>query len=311
MVRAVGDQGVEATILNYIGKIYINLRQYANASKFLEQASIISKQVVDSKLSFNTILPSSMIVPRGFPLSRRRANGYSRGGRSDTLSRKPLKPFGVYSEDFIGITLPAESSDNNFKFDINTQSTDDNLPSNSLIQNEQPVKSIIDKNEIKQLSGISSNNLGIAYLHQGEYYQAEESINQALTIFSQIDDKTGQGNALNNLGELYRHRSQYPQALKYLNRALGIFKDDKNRLGIGTVFNNIGLVHNELGEDLQALQYYQKSLKIRKKIEDRYGVGTTFHNIGFIYNKLKKYDKALEFYQQALQVRHNFDDRGG
>ena len=75
------------------------------------------------------------------------------------------------------------------------------------------MRTIINNNDKKELTGAIKNNLGLAYLYKGEYDKAEESIYQALDFFRKIDSKTEQGNALNNLGELYRHRSKYPTAI--------------------------------------------------------------------------------------------------
>ncbi|MEM7556642.1 MAG: tetratricopeptide repeat protein, partial [Cyanobacteria bacterium P01_A01_bin.84] len=376
IIKQIGDKPGEVATLNYIGQIYIDLRQYSNASKFLEQASIISGGTLPliyiPYYSYTSQLPPANLAGIGNTLPNKPLS--VKNGQSITLSQKlhldflspvdigntfprktlpsnniesttPPQPPSVIPSAYLpfleprgngnillkkplpsvsNITLEAggiinisnthgneEDIGNTINMEATGKIVQGNLLNQQNQQNLKPIKSIINKIKKKNLNGIIKNNLGIAYLNQGEYIKAEKSINQALTFFRQTNDKAGQGDTFNNLGELYRHQSQYPKALQYLNQGLEIFKDNKNQLGIGTAFNNIGLVHGELGQHSQALKHYHESLKIRKKIKDEYGISSTLHNIGFVYDKLKQYDEALKFYQQALEVRHNVDDQEG
>ncbi|MEM7553048.1 MAG: CHAT domain-containing protein [Cyanobacteria bacterium P01_A01_bin.84] len=267
ILEQINDKTGKAATFNYIGQIYINLKQYSKALEFLNLA-------LNDKLPANATAPISNNNPPS-------------ESQPPPLSQNPAG---------MGNNPPSESE---------KQSC---ITCTSMLIGE--TTSIINKTEEKELNGAIKNNLGLAYLYQGEYDKAEESINQALDFFRKIDDKTEQGNTLNNLGELYRHRSQYPKAFKYLNQAKEIFQENKNQPGIGTTFNNIGLVHDELGQHSQALKHYQNSLKIRKQIRDEHGIGTTFHNIGFVYDQLEEYNKALNFYQQALKIYHKVNNRG-
>ena len=233
ILQQIGDKVGETATLNYIGQIYINLKQYSKASDILDFA-------LNPELQ-------SVAEPIG-----------------DTLPSEP-SPSMVQEAEPIGDTLPSESSPSPMVQE-SVEPIGDTLPSEPIAQPCTSCTSIvvgetiISKTEKEELNGVIQNNLGLAYIYQGKYDKAEQSINQALAFFKLINHKTEQGNTLNNLGELYRHRSQYPKALEYLKQAKEIFQENKHQLGLGTPNNNIGLVHDELGQHHQALKHYQKSL---------------------------------------------------
>jgi CHAT domain-containing protein/uncharacterized protein HemY len=304
ILQQIGDKSGEAATLNYIGQIYINLKQYSKASEFLNRATALA-------------LPSREHLTEqttgGIGSIRKRVPDYGRPPRrkpDGTVNTLPDEPSIHTAAPGIGDTLPNKSS---------PQSSQEATAIRGSVNSEQPCisctsilvdETIINNNDKKELTGVIKNNLGLSYLYRGKYNEAEELLSEALDFFRKIDSKTEQGNALNNLGQLYRHRSQYPKALEYLNQALKIFQANRNQIGIAITINNIGLVHDELGQHHQALKNYQKSLEIRKQINDEYGIGKTLHNIGFIHDQLEEYDKALEFYRQALNINHKLNNRG-
>ncbi|MBV6626216.1 MAG: CHAT domain-containing protein [Rivularia sp. (in: Bacteria)] len=315
ILQQIGDRSGEAATLNYIGQIYFNLKQYAKASEFLNAALTsnwgrIRKRVPDYG-RFPKVKPDATANPLpNEPFVHTAAPGIGETLPSESES-KPATDVGI------GNTLPSESpSPSLFQQDsVNVGNTLSIQPQAQpcISCSYTPIGdtiSIINESDKKELNGAIKNNLGLAYLYQGKYNEAEELIYQALDFFRKINRKIEQGNTLNNLAELYRHRSQYPKSLEYLNQAKAIFTRNKNQLGIGTTMNNIGLVHDELGEHHQALKHYQYSLAIRRKIKDKHGIGTSLHNIGFIHDRLEEYDTALEFYQQALKVHHQVNNRG-
>ncbi|MEO1375855.1 MAG: CHAT domain-containing protein [Cyanobacteria bacterium J06635_10] len=320
ILKRINNQAAVAATLNQIGQIYINLKQYSKASGFLEKASAIAKQVVEKSTREENKLPEIKKQPIGvvgnictniIPESETSQNDNPRKNYNGTLLFNSMDDIcNSFDSDFF---IPIDKGTNLESVSIPPSSPEQNSTSCILCvaTGIGDILSITTDNEIKKLNGVILNNRGLAYLHEGKYDKAEESINKALDIFVlELNDNLGEGYILNNLGELYRHRSEYPQSLEYLNQALKIFQDNKNRLGIGTTINNIGLVHDELGQHHQALKHYQDSLKIRKQINDENGIGTTLHNIGFVHDRLEEDDKALEFYQQALKFHHQLNNRG-
>jgi len=159
--------------------------------------------------------------------------------------------------------------------------------------------------------GTTLHNIGGIYEATREYQQALDYYQEALTIFKVIGDRADEGTTLHNIGEVYEATGEYQQALDYYQEALTIRRAIGDRADEGTTLHNIGGIYEATGEYQQALGYYQEALTIRKAIGDRAGEGTTLNNIGMIYGATGEYQQALGYFQESLTIRRAIGDRAG
>ncbi|MBD2069533.1 tetratricopeptide repeat protein [Leptolyngbya sp. FACHB-671] len=159
--------------------------------------------------------------------------------------------------------------------------------------------------------GIILNNIGGVYANQGQYPQALEFYQQALSIAQAVGDRAGEGTTLNGIGRVYLDQGQYPQALEFYQQALSIARAIGDRAGEGTTLNGIGGVYLYQGQYPQALESFQQALSIARAIGDPAGEGATLNNIGRVYLYQGQYPQALESLQQALSIARAIGDRAG
>ncbi|OIP71465.1 MAG: hypothetical protein AUK43_06115 [Oscillatoriales cyanobacterium CG2_30_40_61] len=145
-------------------------------------------------------------------------------------------------------------------------------------------------------------NLGNAYYSLGQYQQAIEYHQQALTISREIGDRRGEGSALGNLGNAYGSLGQYQQAIEYHQQYLMIAREIGDRRGEGNALGNLGSAYLSLGQYQQAIDYYQQALTILREIGDRRGQFYSLNNLAFTYEKLLQIPQALETWQSALAL---------
>ena len=145
-------------------------------------------------------------------------------------------------------------------------------------------------------------NIGVSYHGLGQYVKALESFQQTLVIHKEIGDFSAEGNTLSGISAVYTSQGMYPKALDLLHQALAIQKKMSDRAGESNTLNNIGVIFNKLNQQEKALDLYQSALVIQKEFGDRSGEGGTLSNIGGTYNNLGQYVKALEFFQKALVI---------
>ncbi len=153
--------------------------------------------------------------------------------------------------------------------------------------------------------------LGFNYNHIGRWQPALDAFNQALIIFQEVNDRSGEATTLNNIGLVYNRIGQPQKALEYYEQALPIQREVNDRSGEATTLNNIGLVYNRIGQPQKALEYYEQALPIQREVNDRSGEATTLNNIGLVYNRIGQPQKALEYYEQALPIQREVNDRSG
>jgi CHAT domain-containing protein len=167
--------------------------------------------------------------------------------------------------------------------------------------------------EIKDRSGEEAalGNLGTAYRSLGDYTTAIEYLQQSLEIAREIKDRRGEGGVLGNLGTVYNSLGDYGKAIEYHQQSLAIKREIKDRIGEGNSLGNLGVAYQSLGDYAKAIEYHQQSLAIKREIKNRIGEGNSLRNLGIAYNSLGDYAKAIEYTQQSLTIAREIKDRTG
>ena len=153
------------------------------------------------------------------------------------------------------------------------------------------------------------NMSGQVYNCLGEYNQAKELFEKALTIRKKIfgEDHADVATSYDNLALVYNRLGEYNQAKELHEKALMIFKKifGEDHANVAKSYNNLALVYKSLGEYNQAKELYEKALTIFKKIfgEDHADVATSYDNLALVYKSLGEYNQAKELFQKALTIR--------
>ena len=156
--------------------------------------------------------------------------------------------------------------------------------------------------------GITLNNIGNVYSHQGNHDKALECFNNALSAFYDREHPDIPV-ICNNIGWIYADKGEYGKALECYTKALQIktelFRKNHLDVDIAVSYNNIGSVYCSLSYYDKALEYYDFALEILTGFfgENYPDVATLFNNIGYIYFIQGGYKKALEYYSHALKIR--------
>jgi CHAT domain-containing protein len=157
----------------------------------------------------------------------------------------------------------------------------------------------------------SLNSLGMAYGSIGQLNLAIEYFQQSLAIGQEIGDRQGVINYLNNLGNAYYDLGHYQLAIDYLQESLAIAKDIGDRQGQANSLGNIGNNYDSLGQYHLAIDYIQQCLAIYREIGERQGESNSLSNLGNAYNSLGQYQIALEYHQQSLAIAREIGNRQG
>ena len=88
---------------------------------------------------------------------------------------------------------------------------------------------------------------------------SEENIN---------DIKNGLARAYGSIGYVFMEQSNYDKALQFNFKSLKIFEETKNLKKLARVYNNIGVIYKSQNELFKALVYYEKCLGIQEKLKD-------------------------------------------
>ncbi len=164
-------------------------------------------------------------------------------------------------------------------------------------------KGVLDTSKTKILTDLSWE-----YITVGDYKNAAEKTNEAITLSEKINYKKGLAQAFNMKGILYWFQGDYPKALDYQYKALKISEEIGDKLRIAGSLNNIGNIFHEQGDLQKALEDQLKALKIYVELDSKYEIANLYNNIGVIYRKQNNYATALEYHTKALKIREGLKD---
>ncbi|MCP4221029.1 MAG: CHAT domain-containing protein, partial [bacterium] len=111
---------------------------------------------------------------------------------------------------------------------------------------------------------VINENLGILYVYEGKYGQAQEALLKSLRLRLDIYGDGSAEVAANylNLGICMRLRGNYEEAMQYFKQALQIKKDDMGMIDtdVADIYYHMGKIYFKTRNYSKALSYYQKAL---------------------------------------------------
>ena len=140
------------------------------------------------------------------------------------------------------------------------------------------------------------------------YDDAENVIQQRLSIAWEKDDVPGQIYGLNNLGMVYVQQGKLASAQDVFAEALQLANGANDETGIGLSLSNLGLAAWRLGDLENARRYYEAATNYRLQADDDLGLAHSSNSLGTIYQLLGEESKALGAYRMArntaLEISH-------
>lgn len=153
-----------------------------------------------------------------------------------------------------------------------------------------------------------SETLAKTLVQLERYDEAENVIQQGLSIAIANDDVPGQIYGLNNLGTAYIQQGQTVRAQEAFGEALQLAKAAGDFSGMGLSLSNLGLAAWQLRDLDSARTYYEAATNYRLQAGDDLGLAHSSNSLGMIYQLLGEDGKALGAYlvarRAALEISH-------
>ncbi len=168
-------------------------------------------------------------------------------------------------------------------------------------------KELNDKKDNGIEKAITLRNIGFLQLNQGRSDLADESLTQALDLFSEtkMSESLDAAQTHATLGLVYLSIGKSKQAEEQLQRALLLRQQQLTESDerIAASYNDLGLVYYSLDKD-KALNYYEKALAAYVKIhgQDHPKIAIANINTGVIYRDMTLYGDAVNNFETALKI---------
>lgn len=133
--------------------------------------------------------------------------------------------------------------------------------------------SYYERTEHKANAADGYNNLGINLILVGQWNRAQESLERALTLASEIDEQGAKvPMILDSLGDLCMLRGDLEDSQNYLERAVTLATENGNKWYAGQALRTLGRCHLMMNDRPLALAKGQQALAYAERIGDRQAI---------------------------------------
>jgi hydrogenase-4 transcriptional activator len=130
-----------------------------------------------------------------------------------------------------------------------------------------------ERTEHKASAALGYNNLGINLILVGEWGRAQDALERALALASEIDERSAQvPMILDSLGDLNILRGNLEEARSYLDRAVALATDNGNKWYSGQALRTLGRCYLAMGDAHSALEKGRQAFALAESIGDRQAV---------------------------------------
>ena len=293
-VEALGDEEVQAEMLDVVGRVYQSLGQYDKAQPLLERALAMRRALLgETHLDVAASLNNLALVLK--------AKGSYEAAES--FFREAL----AMRQDLLGAEHPdVAASLNNLGMVLHDRG--DYEAAEPLYRASLAMRQHLLGEEHPDVAA-GLNNLGLLLMEKGDYDEAEALHREALALrrklFGEVHPDITY--SLNNLALVLHNRGDYDAAEPLYRELLAM---DRKLLGeehpdVALDLNNLaGLLGNKGNYD-QAEALHREALALRKKTlgEEHPHVAQSLNNLAGVLFRKSDYDQAAPLYREALAMR--------
>ncbi len=155
------------------------------------------------------------------------------------------------------------------------------------------------------------NRLAAVTYHAGDYAQAIQLVQEALTVSLAVGDRDGEAVARTILGQIAYLVGEYAQARRHCQESLAVERSLGNQWGMVFTLITLGRVAYALGEYVEARCQFQESLAIRHMMGDTRGIALCLNHLGETAAAQGNHVEAHQLYQESLTLFREIGNLAG
>jgi predicted ATPase len=146
-------------------------------------------------------------------------------------------------------------------------------------------------------------------VHVGELDRGLETLDQAVSISREIEDKASEGRSLLRKTEVYQRVPEYDRMAELARATFALFEEIGDEEGKAESLMKIGNSHFYAGRYDDALESYFESLGLIRKTCRKDLEGRVLNNIGAVYTTLGDRDKSMSHMLSALKIAKEIGEK--
>jgi tetratricopeptide (TPR) repeat protein len=150
-----------------------------------------------------------------------------------------------------------------------------------------------------------------AAIRQDDWEAAEVLIEESMSIYKNLNDRTGIAQAVNALGRLNDVKGDYTTARNLHKQGLELAREIDDPHVIAASLLNLGLASHALRDFSAARKYHEECLEVCQKMGELAGIGWSLDNLGDTTLATGDIDAACDLYCRSLRVFREQRSRHG
>jgi signal transduction histidine kinase len=155
------------------------------------------------------------------------------------------------------------------------------------------------------------NQLGLFNMIRGNFKEALDLSNEALTIFEPNQDRKGIADAKYTIANVYYKTDNFHTGLQYLLDCLTSYRHLGDHHNEARVLKSMGTIYEYFGDYNNAETSYQKCIEAASVINDINQVSNAYNPLSGIYLKRGLHDLALSTIQESIAIKNRTGDIRG
>ncbi len=162
---------------------------------------------------------------------------------------------------------------------------------------------------VKQLRGTIYTELGIVFGQLGKYDQAQQTYEDSLAIYKELNDREGVAVVEGQLGSLAILQNDLATALERYHSALATFQQIQDLTKEAVAWQQLGTVYQECQDWAAADQAYRESARISEQQENITGAAATYGQLAILNERMQDLSQAEHWYRKALKIARKIGDQ--
>lgn len=157
--------------------------------------------------------------------------------------------------------------------------------------------------ELEAQQGLAETYIQLAQLaeYSSNFPESREYVEQATAIYKEMDNQLGMANALSMMGHFFEKTAQYDSAIYYQQLALGLYESLEDTFGLAEVHDHIGSIYEDLDLYPSAKTHFGRAFQYNASIGNSKAAVVNLNNLGDTYRKIGNLDSAFFYTYQALE----------
>lgn len=151
--------------------------------------------------------------------------------------------------------------------------------------------------------------LGELHRKQSNYTEAAACFALAQAVAERIGDQAGVAKALVCAGSLALYRGDYAAAHSSYTQSLATRRQLDDQPNIANVLNNLAITAANQGDFTQARTLFEESLAIRRRLQGKWGIANSLNNLGQLALDQQAYGEARPYLVEAVEIQREIGDK--